>query len=178
MTPVWTLGNGGWNRLTACLNFGIFSWPGIFSCGIQIPHSLFRDVRADKTLYNLLLRASGDRVLCRSSGNHSLKISSLGKSAILTLFKSQKVLMLCKFWAVMSNWRQCFVISKEIFDGIGIRRNWREFVTVCEFQAVTTDFFLMWNEIFDGNRENLLPTKASPIVSLNLSIIYWSLSKN
>ena len=44
-------------------------------------------------------------------------------------------------------------------------------------------FFLMLgrddgNEIFDKIGEKLLPTKAAPIASLNLSIIYQTLGKN
>ena len=39
-------------------------------------------------------------------------------------------------------------------------------------------FVFMWNEIFDRIGEKLLPTKAAPIASLNLSIIHSSLSKN
>ena len=31
---------------------------------------------------------------------------------------------------------------------------------------------------FDEISEKLLPIKAAPVASLNLSIIYWSLSKN
>ena len=38
-------------------------------------------------------------------------------------------------------------------------------------------FVFMWNKIFDGIDEKLLPSKAGPIALLNLSIIHWSLSK-
>ena len=49
----------------------------------------------------------------------------------------------------------------------------------CKFRAVTTDCLLMSNEIFDGNSENLLPTKSAPIALLNLSIIHdWFLGIN
>ena len=48
---------------------------------------------------------------------------------------------------------------------------------LCKFRAATSHFF-MWNENFDGIAEKLLPTKAAPIASPNLSIIHWSLSKN
>ena len=40
------------------------------------------------------------------------------------------------------------------------------------------NFLFMWNKIFDGIVEKLLPTKAAPIASLHLSIIHWSLSTN
>ena len=38
--------------------------------------------------------------------------------------------------------------------------------------------FFVWDEILDVIGEKLLPTKAALIVSLNLSMIHWSLSKN
>ena len=49
-----SLEDEGWNRLTACLNFGIFNRPKI----IQTPHSIFRDFGADTTF---TARWSGDR---------------------------------------------------------------------------------------------------------------------
>ena len=49
---------------------------------------------------------------------------------------------------------------------------------LCTCLAVTSHYFLMRNEIFDGIGEKLLQTKAVPIALLHLSIICWSLSKN
>ena len=43
-----------------------------------------------------------------------------------------------------------------------------------KLQAATSDFFFMWNAIFNGIGEKLLLTKAAPIASLNLSISHWS----
>ena len=37
-------------------------------------------------------------------------------------------------------------------------------------------FFFMWNENFGRIGEKLLPTKATPVTALNLSISHWSLS--
>ena len=51
----------------------------------------------------------------------------------------------------------------------------------CKFWAVTcmtTDFFLMWNEIFNGVHKILLLTKAALIALLNLFFFSWSLTKN
>ena len=44
--------------------------------------------------------------------------------------------------------------------------------------AVTTKFSSSGELEFDGFRKNMLQTKAALVASLNLMIIYWSLSKN
>ena len=49
---------------------------------------------------------------------------------------------------------------------------------LCKFWAVTSLFFFHMNDFFDGTGKKLLPIKAVPITSLNLSIIHWSLIKN
>ena len=46
---------------------------------------------------------------------------------------------------------------------------------LCRYRAAMSQ--KMWNKIFNGISQKLLPTKAEPIASLNLSIIHWSLSK-
>ena len=38
-------------------------------------------------------------------------------------------------------------------------------------------FLFMWNENFDGIGEKLLPAKAAPMASLNLSVSHWPLRK-
>ena len=48
----------------------------------------------------------------------------------------------------------------------------------CKVYHSTSWIPLMYYEIFSGIGEKLLPTKAAPIASLNLSIIRWPLSKN
>ena len=70
------------------------------------------------------------------------------------------------FWAdkTLTSYNQLFRLqSSSLSPNFG---SWR--VTV----------FFMWNEIFDGIGEIMLPTKAALIASLNLAIIHWSLSKN
>ena len=63
----------------------------------------------------------------------------------------KNVLMLCKFRATTSHF--CFTF----------------------FSCEMTFFLVKWN--FHGGGEKLLPTKAAPLASLNLSFIYWSLKK-
>ena len=47
---------------------------------------------------------------------------------------------------------------------------------LCKFRAATSQFFVLWNS--KRISEKLLPTKATPFASLNLSIIHSSLSEN
>ena len=57
-------------------------------------------------------------------------------------------------------------------------RESKRFDCCVNFRPRRVTFFFKWNAIFDGIGQKLLPTKAAPIASLNLSIIHWSLSRS
>ena len=109
---------------------------------IQTPHSLFWDFRADKTF---TIRRSGCRVQVWAPACH-FEITPEGYSR-----RQSKVLTaksMAKLWGPRS--------GRAWAGGTGERKH------SAFLSRRRVSMFFLWNEIFDGIGEKLLPTKAVP----------------